>query len=172
MLKIIGSIMILFACVMFSFIKADELKQKCDNLNRMKKAVYLIKNEIAFSSKTLSEAICYVSQLMPHNISLFFKSVSEYLLNNETSDFSQAWEASKNEFDNKLLLSDEADKILDDLAQQLGKMPRDSELENIDRTLEILSNQYCEEEKSYKKNRKMIFSLGLCAGLAVLILFI
>ena len=172
MLKALGIVMILFASVMFSYMKVDEMKQKYQNLKQMKKALSMMKSEISFSSRELSEAAGELSASLSGDMAFFFKNVSQYLAENETADFGQAWEAAKSVFAQKPFLSAAADKTMTDFSQRAGKMSREIELENIEKTLEAIDNTLEDEREKYTKNRKLIFTLGIAAGLAVLILFV
>ena len=87
-------------------------------------------------------------------------------------DFGQAWAAAREEFAQTPFLSPAADKTMTDFSQRAGKMSREIEIENIDKTLESLDREIADEGENYTKNRKLIFTLGIGAGLAVLILFI
>ncbi len=87
MFKALGIAMILFACFMFSYLKADELKQKYHNLKQMKKALSMMKSEISFSAKELSETAGEISESLLGDMKDFFKAVSQNLSDNETLDF-------------------------------------------------------------------------------------
>ena len=172
MFKALGIAMILFACFMFSYLKADELKQKYHNLKQMKKALSMMKSEISFSAKELSETAGEISESLLGDMKDFFKAVYQNLSDNETLDFGQAWAAAREEFAQTPFLSPAADKTMTDFSQRAGKMSREIEIENIDKTLESLDREIADEGENYTKNRKLIFTLGIGAGLAVLILFI
>ena len=79
MFKALGIAMILFACFMFSYLKADELKQKYHNLKQMKKALSMMKSEISFSAKELSETAGEISESLLGDMKDFFKAVSQNL---------------------------------------------------------------------------------------------
>lgn len=172
MFKALGIIMVLFACFMFSYVKADELKRKYNNLRQMKKALSVMKSEISFTSKELSKTTDELSALLPGDMSHFFKRISHYLSENEASDFEHAWKRAKNDLASKPFLCSAADRVMTDFSQRVGKMSRDIELENISKTLDALDVELAEERESYTANRKLIFTMGIGAGLVALILFI
>lgn len=172
MLKTFGMFMILFACFAFSYIKAGELKQKYENLKQMKKALSMMKSEISFTSKALSETADELSALLTGDVSFFFKSVSRYLSENETADFGTAWEYAKKLLQQRPFLFPAAEKIVTDFSKRVGKMSMEIELENIDGALAAIDRELMDEGELYARNRKLIFTLGVGAGLAVSIFFI
>lgn len=172
MFKALGIGMILFSCCMFSYIKAGELKQKYHNMKQMKKALTVIKNEISFSSRELAGAAAEAAKALSGEMSDFFQAVAKNLSENETSDFGHAWEKAREEFTGKPFLPAAAEKMMIDFSQKAGKMSREIEIENIERTTEALDREITDERENYAKNRKLIYTLGIAGGLAVTILFI
>lgn len=172
MFQAMGIAMILFACIAFSYLKVDALKQQYENLKALRQALLIIKNEISFSSIELSEAAMTVSNTLSGEMASVFSYVADYLSEHEMADFAQAWEEAKKCAPHRPILSVAADKTMTDFARRAGKMSREIEMENIDKTLSMLESELTTEGEQYIKNKKLIYTLGVGVGLAVLILFI
>lgn len=172
MLKVMGIIFVFFACIVFSYDKAKALKKELMHLKQMRKALLLIKNEISFSAKELSQMVDSIHGALSDDINIFFRNVASFLATHETADFGQAWAAAKQEWGTKPFLSRSADRIMTTFSQQVGKMPREAELTHFDKTIEALDCELKEAETNYEKNRKLIYTLGICVSTAVFILFL
>lgn len=90
----------------------------------------------------------------------------------ETEDFSAAWQAGKENFGFSPFLSEKGDVIMTEFSKELGKLPRDAEIEHIEKTLETLAIAIEDEEMDVKQNSGPIYVLSACAGAFVIILFI
>jgi len=172
MLKVMGIAFVFFACIFFSYEKSSALKQELMHLKQMRKALLLIKNEILFSAKELSQMAESIDGALSDDMDTFFRNVTSYLAAHETADFGQAWAAARQEWEPKPFLSRSADRIMTTFSQQVGKMPREAELAHFDKTIEALDCELKEAETGYEKNRKLIYTLGICVSTAVFILFL
>ncbi len=171
MFKAMGIAFVFFACIFFSYKKVSDQKQELEHLKQMKKALLLMKNEISFSAKELSQTVESLIGALYGDMDVFFQHIARILASHETADFGQAWTEAKKEWDEKPFLPIEADRTMTAFSQQVGKMPREAELAHFDKTLEAIEGAINDAEANYEKNRKLIYTLGACVGTAVLILF-
>ncbi|MBR6646712.1 MAG: hypothetical protein IKL09_04265, partial [Clostridia bacterium] len=72
----------------------------------------------------------------------------------------------------EIALSEDAKEVLLLLGKTIGRQTAQKEEENIGFCIEKLSSILAEEEQLLKKNTKMIQSLGIVSGLAIVILFV
>lgn len=172
MLKFIGIIMVLWSCFLFSYMKADAIKRKYENLKEIKRVLQILKNEISFSSKELLETISELSQNASGDVAELFCEMYIKMKNDETQDFGQAWKYAKDKISSNKIFSGETQKILDAFCERAGTMSKEIELENIDKTIKSLESEIENEAESYKKNRKLIYAFGGFFGIGILILFI
>ncbi len=168
----IGIVLIFLSCILFVHQKAEGLIKTLQNVKQMKQALIYMKNEISFSSKALAEVTASLQYVLTGNIGQFFSQLSSYLSANETADFGQAWEHAKGCFGNKPFLPAAADSILTDFSRQAGKLPREAELENFEKTINDLDVEIANANETYPQKCKLIYTLGVCAATAVLILFL
>lgn len=170
--KIMGIACIFFACIFFSYEKVTALKQELMHLKQMRKALMLLKNEISFSAKELLQMVNSLKGVLSDDMDLFFGDVASFLAAHETADFGQAWEATKQKWEPKPFLFRSADRIMTAFSQQVGKMPREAELAHFEKTIEAIDCELKVAETGYEKNRKLIYTLGICVSTAVFILFL
>lgn len=170
MLKAMGMIMVFMSCILFSVLKTDELKQKYENLKEIKKALFLLKNDISFSSKDLPLAIEEISHALSGGMRDFFSVLSDKLKGDEKITFEKAWEMSFKEY-KKPFLPKDAEKIVASFSGAIGKLSKNAEIENIDKMINELEAELIKESENYKKNRQLILTLGIGASVTTLILF-
>ncbi|MBR4874397.1 MAG: stage III sporulation protein AB [Clostridia bacterium] len=170
--KALGIIIVFFSCVIFSFIKGEELKTKINNLREIKKALFLIKNELSFSNKELSYALSEVSKNVSGDVSKFFGYISDELTKDKGKSFRQAYIDAKENINKDCFLSKEAERIVDAFSTSVGKMSREAEIENIDKAIVDLEQVLTCENENFLKTKKLIYSAGVGIGSAVVILFI
>ena len=172
MFKALGIIMVFFSCVIFSFIKGEELKTKINNLREIKKALFLIKNELSFSNKELSGTLLEISKSVSGDVSRFFCYISDELTKDGGKDFGQAYLDAKENINKGRFISKEAEKILDTFSFAVGKMSREAEIENVDKAISDLEQVLIYENENFLKTKKLIYSAGVGIGSAVVILFV
>lgn len=172
MLKVIGACCILFSCVMFSCFKVSGIKRKYENAKQMQTALLMMKNEIAFSKTEIFETLLGIASALSGNVADFFGRLSDCLRQDERTDFGQAWEYVMEEYRDRPIFSSGIQNIMLGFSHQVGKMSKEIELENMNKTLKSLEDAIKKEEEQYKNNRKLIYTFGFLGGFSVLILFL
>lgn len=167
MAKMLGMILIVVACVLFSYSKVHDMKQKLVNLCEMERALFLMQYEISFSGRELWEACDGLASALTGQVSDLFFKISDRLKTDETLSFQEAFSHLAED-----LFSSGAQTILKSFVATFGTLPRDLEASSITHCMESLSRLKVEETKQYKQNRKLIYTLCIGAGLSVLILLI
>lgn len=170
MYQLIGAIMVISACLLFSVQKVGFLKRKLCNLKQMQKAFFLMKHEISFSARELWEASFALSEAVSGDVGALFAKIGNLLSEEETLSFFEAWERALS--GQAALFSQEVQTFLKDFARQIGTLSRDLEEEHLNKAAQMLEQLQKEEEAEYQKNRKLIYALGGLIGAAILILFI
>lgn len=164
--------MIVFAAFMFSYTKADELKRRLENLKQLKRGLTIIKNEISFSSREMQGAAQELSETLSGDFKDVFFSISQNLYKNPDKSFGQAWEEGTKGYAKGSLISENALKIMKDFSCFAGQKSKEIEIENIDKTINLLEDEIKNENEDFSKNRKLIFSLGGITGLSLLIILL
>ena len=170
MSKTLGILMVILSSLLFTYIKADDMKRRLENIKQLKRGLGIIKNEIMFSSREMGDIALELSETLEGDLSFIFKGVAEKMRENTHISFGQAWEERINIHKN--VLPERAVKIMNDFSYMAGKMSKEIEISNIEKTMDILDEETKEEFLNYTKNRKLIFSLGAISALSVTILFL
>lgn len=168
MYKIIGLLLVGSALCGFLYSRVQTINEKYSNLKEMIKALTYLKQEISFSAGELGKVIREISYKAQGKVSEVFCQIGN-MLEEKPTDFSSAWMAVTKGL---RLFSKEAENAVVDLARNLGKKSLDIELENIQKTKEILEQiEEYEREKTFS-DKKLLYTLGASAGLALVILVI
>lgn len=171
MFKTLGILMVVLSVFAFTYSKAEDMKRRLENVKQLKRGLGIIKNEIMFSSREMGETAYELSKALDGEIAEIFGAVFEKMSADTHKSFGQAWSEEIEKCEKKPV-SDTSLKIMNDFASMAGKMSKDIELENIEKSIELLDEETKEETENYTKNRKLIFSLGGISGISVLILFL
>ena len=94
-----------------------------------------------------------------------------YLVNisNETEKLFVCYQKARIE---KFFLSSQAERILEDFFRDAGTFSKTMEEVHLDRTIERLLSLEHEETKAFQKDKKLSFTLGLCASFGVVMILI
>lgn len=169
MFKFTGIIMIVLSCVFYVMKKVEVIKIKYTNFSQMRAAITRLKHEMSFSLPEMSTLCKKISEETEGEISQCFLRTSELLCNDANLSFKDAWAKAGEGLE---LFSPEVAKAVGEFSKNFGKKTLDIELENLQKTekqFEILQTQ---EQQSYEKNKKLVYTLGATASAAVVILFI
>ena len=167
MIKILGIILIFIACYGFTQKRITKSREKSKQLNSLISGLKEIADKISFLGEPLFEIISSVEK---HNDNVFFSKILGILSDNKKISMETAWEEALNS--KGLALSEDAKEVLLSLGKTIGKQTAQKEEENIGICIEKLSSILADEEQLLKKNTKMIQSIGLLSGLAIVILFV
>ena len=164
MIKLLGTIFILFSCIAFSL---NKIKTSVSSLTALRALINSLKemaDHISCRKMPLPEIL---SLLAERKDDIFFKKVISCLETDKS--FSHAWEKALTE---DILLPEDAKKTLYVLGRNLGSRDAYQENEDIRFCISELENIYKEQEKATQKNSKMLKSFGVLSGLLIVIMFI
>lgn len=168
MYRLAGIILVSSAFLGFLYSKGQTISKKYENLKEMIKALTYLKQEISFSTGELFKVCRDISSKIRSDVSEVFCEIAD-ILEEKPTDFYSAWITS---IDGKVLFTKEAETSVCDLAQNLGKKSLDIELENIEKTKQILEQIEEYEKEKMVKDKKLLYTLGASIGAAFLILII
>lgn len=168
MYKIIGLFLAGSALAGFLYVRAQSINTKYNNLKELIKALTYLKQELSFSAGELSGVFRRISEKTNSLVSQVFLNIAD-ILEERPTDFYSAW---KKVTDGKGLFTKEAENLMSDFSQNLGKKSLDIELENIEKSREILMQIEEYEREKTTKDKKLTYTLGVSFGVALVILVI
>lgn len=172
MLKLAGSILVLLCSTGLGMTGAWELKQHYRELRLLKQAVYMLRGEVKYSKATLPEAFGALSGRLPEPFGEFFGSLEAKLGLGIGSCLGSLWEEEVNRVFRKSALKKEEKQRLIQLGESLGYLDLDMQLATMELYLEQLEEDIARSLESLHTKQKLYQSLGMAAGVFLVILLV
>ncbi|SHI55180.1 stage III sporulation protein AB [Geosporobacter subterraneus DSM 17957] len=171
-IKVVFSLVILIATSSIGYIYASRYNHRVQQLRHILHGIQLLETEVLYSSNPLPEAMKRAGERSHPSVSGIFLDTAQCLYSRKGLSLSEAWNNAVEKHAAHGPLQDIDQEVLMDFGKQLGTSDKDNQKKNFHMvTLELQKQQlFAEEERS--KNEKMCRSLGILAGLAIVIVFI
>lgn len=166
MIKLLGAILIFFACFSAAKSKAEEKIRAHKALVSLSDCLKRAAEEISFSLSTLPKI---TENLSRAENDVFFRSVLKNIKNSAVT-MAEAWKNAAEE--NKKILGGEAAETLKILSCSIGRFSAETETQNIMKAKEQIDAVCEKKEEELKKTVKLIKSMGVIAAALLIILFV
>jgi stage III sporulation protein AB len=171
-LKIMGSLMIISATTAMGFGLAGQLKERPKQIRQIIGCIAALKSYIGYVATPLPEALLNCAKGVQGPIADFFGQIGTILETNGWMTPQEAIDQALAMGGRDLKLKDDEREILSVWGANLGSTSREEQQEYLNLVLGQLSHIETEAEKQYEQNARMYRYLGICGGLAVVILLI
>lgn len=170
-MKWIGALFILLATTWTGFETSRKLNERPGQLRQLKTVLQSLEAEIMYGHTPLSEAALRLAKQIAFPFSRFFEQFALKLQTGETS-VKEAWENSLRDIWSETALKQGEFEIMKQFGETLGQYDRIAQQKQIALALVHLDRE--EQDALEKKARyeKMAKSLGILAGLLLIILLI
>lgn len=171
-MKIIGCVMVIGASSGMGFFFSNEMKYRLENLKELKKMIGLLRGDIRYAKTPLPEAIGSITRRHNGCFNGFFNSVSEKLLELSGQTFSEIWKDAviKELMDTSLSKKDKLH--LTQFGDNLGYLDKEMQMNVIDLFQSQLEDEINEMTKTMKEKAYLYNSLGIMAGVFIVIVMI
>lgn len=169
-IKSLSLFMILGASTWIGFLVSGKYKNRVSDLTEMKNALNMFETKVRYTYEAIPEIFTQISQTFNNNqssIGKIFKIASE---NMKYSPAGDAWNLALDVTDTNM--NKEDIKALKGLHKLLGKTDVEGQLSEIELTTSFLDIQITQAIKEKEKNEKLYKTLGIVAGLAIVIILI
>ena len=164
-IKIIIYMFIFLTTAWIGILKAKKYVYRVDELREIKTALNIFKTKLKYTYSPIPEIFSEIGENIKSNIGTVFKIAVSYM-QEETA--SASWEKA---VDTVIFNMNEEDKsILKSLGNLLGKTDLEGQISQIELTEHFLEEQIIKAEKERQKNEKLFRTLGMTAGLAIVII--
>lgn len=166
MLKLLGSILILSACIGIGFGKSRELQCHLEQLEEIKKLFYLLRSELHYTRAPFAEVFETISKKTKTPYKEWLLELCNRLKQKESGSFWDIWTTSiVEDLINSGLKEDEINEL-----QSLGKNLEYTE--SLDLYLEQLEYHIKHTRENYRSKRKLCQSMGIMGGIFLVILLL
>lgn len=171
-LKIIGSLIIITVGTAIGFGLARQLSERPRQIRQIIRCITSLKSYIGYVATPLPEALLNCARGTQGPIAEFFDKVANILEENGWMTPQEAIKQALTDGEGRLTLEDPEREILFVLGANLGGTSREEQQEYLNMVLGQLSHIEKEAVKQHEQNARMYRYLGICGGLAVVILLI
>ncbi|ATY84394.1 stage III sporulation protein AB [Kyrpidia spormannii] len=170
LLQWVGSAFVLTASAGLGFYKAERLRKRVEALRSVQAGLQLLDTEIAFSATPLPRALARIARVCAPPAAVIFADAAEGLESRPEVGAGVHWEAAVGKRCAELALAPADEEILVQFGRTLGVSDREDQRKHIRMALERLSVQEREAAGEAAQRVRMWRSLGILAGLAVVVL--
>ena len=171
-LKIIGSLMVVFASAFIGWALSGNYSARTRQLRELQGLFKMLENEISFLSNLLADAFGRICETSKCDTAEFFANAAMHMRNNPSLAASQAWEAAIEDVIGKTALDKEDKAILVSFGKMLGNSDVEGQVKNIEFVLNQLRQQENKAEEQRLKNAAMCRRLGVLGGIAIVIILL
>lgn len=170
MLKLAGAMCVIFAGTMLGFYQALQLSTRTRQIRQVMQGLQRLETEITYSFTPLSQALRQVADSLAGPVAHLFRRSAEALEEKETATVQEGWRLAVEEcWSRTAMKRPERDAVLQ-LGAVLGKSDRSDQAKHLRMTVSLLTAEEAEAAEENRRYGKMWRSLGLLAGVLIVIL--
>lgn len=170
--KLIGSILIIFACTGYGFSKGRSYKKHIDELDELRRIATLFETEISYSRLPIAELSSRISKKVNEPYKEWLTSLSNSLHRESQETLAYIWEREASDLVENLSLTEEEENDLKTLGIQIGNyniQMQENAFRWYARQLEERRIKLAEE---VSEKQRLCNSLGVLTGIFLVILLI
>jgi stage III sporulation protein AB len=171
-MKIIGCILVIVSSTGMGFFFSNEMRCRINDLKELKKMIGLLRGDIRYANTPLPEAISSITRRHNGNYNAFFTHVSSKLNELSGHTFSEIWKAAVQKELAGTSLSKKDKLHLIQFGDNLGYLDKDMQMNTIDLFISQLEDEIKELSKTIKEKSYLYNTLGIMAGLFIIIIMI
>lgn len=171
-MKIIGCLLVIGSSTGMGFFFSNEMRCRLDNLKELKKLVSLLRGDIRYANTPLPEAISSITRRHNGSYNTFLGIVSDKLHELSGHTFSEIWKDAVNQELADTSLSKKDKLHLIQFGENLGYLDKDMQMNVIDLFLSQLEEEIKEMTKTLKEKSYLYNTLGIMAGIFIVIVMI
>lgn len=172
MLKITGSIMIMFAGGMIGIKSGLNLKKRLEELKRLERIVIMLKGEIKYNNSTLPESLIHVGNKTVYPFNAMLTDVGEKLNKYEGKTFYELWRHIVETYRDEFSFTKEQFEHIKGMGESLGYLDMEMQMNSLELN-SIQIKKYIEDmEKNMSNNIKLYNCLGIMGGILVVLIIV
>lgn len=167
MYKIWGSILVVFGCGYWGWLKGMELKRKLRYTEGFIRSIETLKREITEKHRLIPQIIIDLGENRKNITSEYFRILAEKMCEDTQESFAQRWEESMRKG-----FPEELREILAPLGQVLGQFDGNTQGEALDSVLRELRHFKGRQEEENQKKTQVYGAFGVTSGVFLVILLL
>ena len=171
-LKIIGSICILFGCSAVGFCLVDQMRKRLQELLFLRKQLAFMEGEIRHGLRNLPEIMFSMEQRCTGEWKVFFHRVAEKMYEEKNAPLTEIWKDTMREVLQVSRLTVKQKKEWEELGENLGYLDCEMQLVLLQICQEHFQDFIREEQEKYKKHARLYQTMGGMSGIFLVVIFI
>jgi stage III sporulation protein AB len=171
-LKILGAVLVCGASALLGMYFGSMETFRMNDLNEWKKALLILRSEIAFASTPLPEAMEHMAERTMKPARFVFQAFAENLSGKSKDSVPLLWRESIDKWKKQSFLAREDWEWLYAFGNTLGYLDKSMQISTIDMTISYIGDKVEFLEKHSEKNKKMYRSLGILGGLLLAVILL
>lgn len=172
MLKAAGSVLLLLGAWGFSYSICRERKRQLLLIKDIREMYRLMQNEISYTAFPLPEIFVSVSEKLTAPFDELLLAVSREMDREKGEDFSKVWKSEMGKRFEEISMKGSCRELLLRFPECIGMNESEGQAKAMDRYIEELDRMIQETEEEEKSKNKVIMSLGIAAGLFMVIILL
>lgn len=172
MLKIIGSLIVIFATSIMGFYFANVFTERVKQLRELQYALNILETEIVYTSTPLYEALKNVSERSDGSIKNLFLVMSRQLIEKNNQGVLYAFKEAEKLLKTEIFFDKEELEIMYSFMSSLGNSDIEGQKKNFNITIKKLEAFEKKAEEKRTKNERLYRYLGVSAGMLIVILLV
>lgn len=170
-MKLLGALLIILTTSWIGFEWSRRLGMRPKEIRQLKSALQILEAEIIYSQSPLQEAFKNIANQLPHPIDDFFTQLHSDL-EKKNANFKAIWEKSVHELKSNSYLGNNEIEILQQFGRTLGRHDFYQQQKHIQLAITHLDRELEEARDEQFKYSKMAKSLGVLAGVFIVLLLV
>lgn len=168
-MKWIGALIVICCTTLYGFYHAKRLSERPRQIRQLRTALQALEAEILYGQTPLAKACMNIANQLKGPISYFFEEFAE-LLGRRQATARVAWEETVKKVWPQMALLESEREILVQFGATLGTMDRNQQQKQLKLALTHLERDELEAKELQVRYEKMVKTLGVLAGLLIIIL--
>ncbi len=170
--KAIGIFLVLFSTTSIGFFLSGRMKERIEELETIRRLLLMLRGEIKYSHSTLAEAFQTIGRRLKEPYGAMLLKTASVMEQLKGQTLAQIWEESIREALRESALYGEDKEKLIQMGNQLGYLDTEMQLSTIELYLEQIEEEIKNAWESFKRNGKLCRTMGIIAGIFLVILMV
>jgi stage III sporulation protein AB len=169
-IKLLGALLVVFACAMLGFAQARRLRERPLQIRRFIIILQQLETEITYGFTPLPEALAKLARQTTEPISSFLNEVARRLQAAERLTVRQVWDLSLNDFWPSTAMKEAERETIHQLGNTLGTTDREDQLKHLRLAANQLVGREADAMEDQRRYEKMWRSLGVLGGALIVVI--
>lgn len=170
MIKLLGAILIVVSGTLIGFYQAAQFANRPRQLRAFILALQRLETEIMYGYTPLADALLKIGQQLTEPIRTIFIKAAEHLAAPVSSTAQDSWQQSVEMNWRHTSMKQNEKQIVYQFGYTLGTSDRDDQIKHIRLAIQQLQHEEAMAQEDQKRYEKMCRSLGVLAGVLIVVL--